>query len=583
MSRQTEEGIDPVARATPMLVCLSGSLKGCTLRPEGLPIVLGSDGACTVRFPPSKKRPVAPRHAELFRDGDAWHVRSLIDDRLVVNDEEVTSAPLQQNDLFRLGRDGPLLRFRLSSGEGITKSFRQMLLDSSSLCRGDVTKTPIRHATEFARRLAFEAAHHGTRRFRWAATLSLVAIVGISGFLVWRAYQEGERDQRIEDLRRSVEMSGRDLEQREQGLRSDINQQDADIRARLDRESDERRTREQSQILALEKALSEIVTRRDEDQEAIQELMTRASAVSDQVSSLAKELSAPRAIHEQWSGGVCLVVVGVTFYNPETKTFIRHKPDPTRAEGGSRGIQVGGDGKRYVEWVYGSGFLVSRDGHVLTNRHVVDPWWQAKDFGRGLLQMGFRPMRSTFFACFPGGDPIALVRLADADDTDLAVARLVDPPAGLPVLPLPEAPPASKAGDPVVLLGYPEGVQGLVNRLDATSVQGLGAVDLADGRAVIDALVPLNGVRPTMTQGLLSDVTQDFLVNDAASTGGGSGGPLLSHSGVVIGVNAAVSGGFAGASYAIPIDRARPLLARAATLDGPVLDSLELPATRNDR
>src|SRR5260370_13015282 len=67
-------------------------------------------------------------------------------------------------------------------------------------------------------------------------------------------------------------------------------------------------------------------------------------------------------------------------------------------------------------------------------------------------------------------------------------------------------------------------------------------------------------IRPTTTQGHIVDVLQDKIVYDAATTSGGSGGPLFNRSGKVIGVDFAVLKGFGGSNLAEPVRYANALL-----------------------
>ena len=69
-----------------------------------------------------------------------------------------------------------------------------------------------------------------------------------------------------------------------------------------------------------------------------------------------------------------------------------------------------------------------------------------------------------------------------------------------------------------------------------------------------------NLIRPTITQGHIGDVVKDKIGYDAATTAGGSGGPLFNHDGKVIGVNAAILKDFGGSNMAIPVRYADELL-----------------------
>ena len=157
----------------------------------------------------------------------------------------------------------------------------------------------------------------------------------------------------------------------------------------------------------------------------------------------------------------------------------------------------------------GSGFIISSDGLILTNAHVVR---EAKDVTVKLSD------RREFTAKVLGSDPA----------TDIAVLRIQA--TGLPVVRLGDAR-ALEVGDPVLAIGAPYG-------FEQTATQGIVS---AKGRSLPgDAVVP-------------------FIQTDAAVNPGNSGGPLFDGSGAVIGINAQIysqSGGFQGLSFSIPINLA---------------------------
>jgi len=160
----------------------------------------------------------------------------------------------------------------------------------------------------------------------------------------------------------------------------------------------------------------------------------------------------------------------------------------------------------------GSGFVWDRDGHVVTNHHVVE---------------GARRV----FVRLDSSDAIEARVIGAAPEYDLAVVKLATVPAGLRPIPL--------------------GASG----------------DLRIGQAVYAIGNPF-GLQRTLTQGIVSALdrelpTTDFrevagvIQTDAAINPGNSGGPLLDSAGRLIGVNSAIrsaSGSSAGVGFAIPVD-----------------------------
>jgi serine protease Do len=168
----------------------------------------------------------------------------------------------------------------------------------------------------------------------------------------------------------------------------------------------------------------------------------------------------------------------------------------------------------------GSGFIVSKDGYILTNNHVVD----------GSDQVTVRLLdRREFKAKIIGTDP----------NTDLAVLKidaknLVPAPLG--------SSDAARVGEWVLAVGNPLG-----ENLTFTVTSGIIS---AKGRTLA---LPGQSERSI----------QDFIQTDAAINPGNSGGPLVSMRGQVIGVNSAIAsqtGFYSGYGFAIPIDLARKVM-----------------------
>ncbi len=155
----------------------------------------------------------------------------------------------------------------------------------------------------------------------------------------------------------------------------------------------------------------------------------------------------------------------------------------------------------------GSGFIISADGIVLTNAHVVD--------GASEVTVKLTDRRE-YRAKVLGTDPA----------TDVAVLRI--DAKGLPTVKLGD-PARARVGDWVVAIGSPFGFENSVT----------AGIVSAKGRSLPgDAYVP-------------------FIQTDVAVNPGNSGGPLFNMAGEVIGINSQIysrSGGYQGLSFAIPTD-----------------------------
>jgi Do/DeqQ family serine protease len=164
---------------------------------------------------------------------------------------------------------------------------------------------------------------------------------------------------------------------------------------------------------------------------------------------------------------------------------------------------------RQQEQSLGSGFIISADGHILTNEHVV----------RGGEQVTVKLSdQRTFAARIIGIDP----------RTDVAVLK-IDAPEALPMVVLGDSD-ALDVGQWALAIGNPFG-------LDRTLTVGIIS---ATGRANLG----------------IEDY-EDFIQTDASINPGNSGGPLLNIYGEVVGINTAIVAAGQGIGFAIPINLAR--------------------------
>jgi serine protease Do len=178
-----------------------------------------------------------------------------------------------------------------------------------------------------------------------------------------------------------------------------------------------------------------------------------------------------------------------------------------------------------VPWS-GSGFVISADGYVVTNNHVVE--------GASQIDVELADQRR-FSAELVGRDP----------QTDVALLKLAA--SGLTVAPLGFAD-STRVGEWVLAIGSP-GFGGVgAGPLETTVTAGIVS---AKGRSI----------------NILSRRTQfsieDFIQTDAAINRGNSGGPLVNARGEVIGINTVIASetGFnQGYGFAIPIDLAREVI-----------------------
>jgi len=163
----------------------------------------------------------------------------------------------------------------------------------------------------------------------------------------------------------------------------------------------------------------------------------------------------------------------------------------------------------------GSGFIVSEEGLVLTNSHVV--------FGSRALNVTL-DNGDTAPAQLLGADPIL----------DIAVLRTPGLPKGYPIAKLGDSD-AVKVGEEVVAIGNPLG-------LEQTITHGI-----------------ISGINRILPSSPMS-MTVPLIQTDTAINPGNSGGPLLNLCGEVIGINTATLMGVQNIGFAIPINIAKQVV-----------------------
>ena len=165
----------------------------------------------------------------------------------------------------------------------------------------------------------------------------------------------------------------------------------------------------------------------------------------------------------------------------------------------------------------GSGSVIDREGHILTNYHVIE--------GSQKLTVSFGGEK-VYPATVVGGDP----------DTDLAVIK-IDPPVGMTVVPLGDSD-KLVVGQKVLAIGNPFGLD---RTLTTGVISGLQRPIRARNNRPIDAAIQ----------------------TDASINPGNSGGPLLDKFGKMIGINSQIlspAGGSVGVGFAVPASTAKKII-----------------------
>ena len=337
-------------------------------------------------------------------------------------------------------------------------------------------------------------------------------------------------------------------------------------RAQLARNSFEAQSRSDSATRDSLKAQSEDLRKKmaaasgSSDSDSLKQQLTQTQ---NRLKLLENEGKVAETVVHSYGPSVCLLHVVVEFLDKQSGKPIQIAVDglgkPEVDDQGMVRLDSGGSGPHLQIDVFGTGFLVRRDGRIVTNHHVAEPWWNNGEL-KELLDRGAAAYVLSYKAYFPGsaeGISAKLDRISS--DADVATLKLEAPiPPRATLLELDERHDATVTGDPVVLIGYPTGIEGILARAGSDVAQKI--TDTQNVTRIVSQLASQQLIRPTTTQGHIGDILQDKIVYDAATTSGGSGGPLFNRSGKVIGVNFAILKGFGGSNLAVPVRYANELL-----------------------
>lgn len=319
--------------------------------------------------------------------------------------------------------------------------------------------------------------------------------------------------------------------------------------------------RNNRQVERLQEQMAADAARRQEDQSFIrsqQQQIENLRQVSEQTRLFAQNIS------ERYSHGVCLIVGSYSFIERGTGRPLRYESadkenEPPVDQHGNLLVSVNGAGPAVqIEWT-GTGFVVE-EGVVVTNKHVVQPT-TGDPFAQIIIRQGAAvPRLDALVAFFPSiKTPFDLKVQRVSDRHDLALCTFVQGNVALPTLPISSEDLQSIVGEPVVLLGYPTGVDGLLQRIDENERKGILSEHGRSAEDVARGLAEKGLIRPLTTTGVISDALPMRVVHSAHTTEGGSGGPLFDREGRVIAVNQAVltavdgSQSFGGSNFGVPI------------------------------
>jgi S1-C subfamily serine protease len=517
---------------------LSGPRRGEIDR-VSLPALIGSDAGTAVIVPG-----VASRHAAVFeRDGEIVLQDSGSGAGTLLHGEVVQEAVLRDGDVVELGSDGPRLRLRDLDAPLVP------LARALAWARPEGAPNRLSDLPRFARAFARETTARTTWPFRLALAATLLTGLAAIAWSQWQAYRV-----RIEVARLREALQATEAERKRFYLRIEQERKKGeDDRRALEGQIEELRGREE----ALKRQVTEAAAGE------VQAVRADLQETRGRLQSLESDRAVGERIIRDYGPGVCLIQGAYAFYDKDARP-LRYRLDEAgaaaRDEDGNPVLEPTGTGTVRLFEYFGTGFLVDRKGLLLTNRHVAEPWWQDTS-ADALLAAGFKPRFTLFRAFFPQErEPFELELVRHASSVDLSLVRFDPRGRPIPALPLDRSGRGAVAGQPVVVVGYPAGLEAILAKTDGVVMKEVLAAAGTSSERITEVLARRRLIRPSTTQGHIGDVTKSDIVFDAPTTQGGSGGPVLNRDGVVIGVEYAVLSKFGGNSFAVPIGYALDLL-----------------------
>ena len=297
----------------------------------------------------------------------------------------------------------------------------------------------------------------------------------------------------------------------------------------------------------------------------VSDLRRQLAEAAGRLSKLEGSSQAAEVVIHDYAPSVCLLHVSVAFNEKGSGRRLRYggidaDGSPLKDSDGNTVYTTEGRAPEVRADFFGSGFIAG-EGKILTNHHVVQPWWMNEELA-GAAKQGLEPVIAEMTAFFPGssaGVPVGISQISQEADLALVHGDLSE--LKRPILKLDNRKEAAVSGDALISFGYATGIDAILARAGDDTVKEIVQISGGDPKLILQELAKRKLIRPLVTQGHVGDVLTDKIVYDAQTTSGGSGGPLLNRQGGVIGVTFAVVKGFGGSNFGVPIRFASPLLA----------------------
>lgn len=293
-----------------------------------------------------------------------------------------------------------------------------------------------------------------------------------------------------------------------------------------------------------------------------QDLAARLTTATERVSKLESlREEGTRAIASALQS-VVFLQGGYGFRETESGRMLRHvvgdDGNPLVLPNGLPLLTLEGDGPVAERHFTGTGFFFRQEKYLVTNRHVGLPWEIDTNLSF-FVEGGLEPVMLRFLAYVPGlVQPIDVTVAGSDDKADIAILHFEATTELPPGLSARDRPPV--VGETVVVLGYPTGLRSILAQTSEDFVARLKDDADLDFWTVAEQLANAGRIVPLASEGIVGRVSTDTIVYDAATTHGGSGGPVLAPDGSVLAVNSMILPEYGGSNLGVPIGRVADLL-----------------------
>jgi S1-C subfamily serine protease len=547
-----------------VILHLEGSKKDRTETFKKARLRVGRDPGNDIVFDPYVDRDASGFHAELFEEGGRLWMRDLgSTNGTYINGDRTVKREVKKGDVLGFGKQGPVIRIEevglLPAGEAPspeageeladrgdfrnvgTRTMRLIVSDALGKARN---KGGMAGGTLFFREMVRQTVKESSAKERRLVFFLAFLLVAAGGVIVFQIVRSAGKEQ---DFQRTIDDRDRRLAEQErqwfEKLQGTLRQRQIDFEKATEAE----RIRNEEMVRTWRDDLKKARTNAVQDRGKIARLERLLASIRDAESLFKK-------IQKKYDRSIVLI-------------FTQFK------------VKTEGGGEKTIQG-FGTGFVVSRDGHVITNKHVVQPWkfsqmlFRMKEnrqemvdgsafhavwlSGRKVYTLHGKTPELNFSTAYtsPGGGKLRIVKTAPdnmcwlarsganhrvrkvwahepSDNNDLALLKITDNKVSfLPIPLMPERPFLKlEKLDRIMVLGFPRGGS-ILERGVAETSPSLGHIRKIERSVHISAPI----------------------------TQGNSGGPVFAQSGEVVGISTRMIKDVESYGFCIPVGEAKKLL-----------------------